>query len=89
MKHASYVALDALEGLLNQLRLVGGLTERKRGVFYRRSSAFLHFHEDLAGFFADLRIGPGWERLPVNGPKERRALVALVRSELSRASPHR
>ena len=33
-------------------------------MFYRRSAAFLHFHEDPAGFFADVRIGPGWLRLP-------------------------
>ncbi len=78
MKHASPIALDALEPLLAQLRSVGGLTERRRGVFYRGSSAFLHFHEDPAGFFADLKAGPGWERLPATTARERRALLAAV-----------
>ena len=79
MKHATPIALDALEPLLAQIRVVEGLTERKRGVFYRKSSAFLHFHEDPAGFFADLRTGPVWERLPVNSAKERRALLGTLR----------
>jgi hypothetical protein len=79
MRHATPVALDALEALLGQIRALGVLTERKRGVFYRKSSAFLHFHEDPAGFFADLRAGPAWQRLPVNTPRERRTLVREAR----------
>ncbi|HEX4183540.1 MAG TPA: hypothetical protein VHY34_09795 [Caulobacteraceae bacterium] len=53
MKHAGQEALDALEAV----RLRRALTERKRGVFYRKSRAWLHFHEDPAGLFADLRGG--------------------------------
>jgi hypothetical protein len=78
MKHATDVALDALEDLLDQIRAAGALTERKRGVFYKRSSAFLHFHEDPAGFFADLKAGAVWERLPVNTARERRALLQAI-----------
>ena len=79
MKHATTVALDALGPLLEKIRAFEGLKERKRGVFYRRSSAFLHFHEDPAGFFADLRIGPEWQRFPATTAAERRALVAVVK----------
>jgi hypothetical protein len=79
VKHASPVALDALEPLLEQLRAIDGITERKHGVFYRRSSAFLHFHEDPAGFFADLKAGPAWQRLAATTARERRALLAAVR----------
>lgn len=79
MKHASTTALDALEPLLQQLRSVGGLTEKRRGVFYRRSSAFLHFHEDPAGFFADIKAGPVWQRLPATTARERRALLTAAR----------
>ncbi|MDP9238608.1 MAG: hypothetical protein M3P30_14640 [Chloroflexota bacterium] len=85
MKHATPVVLDALEPLLERLRKLDGLTERKRGVFYRRSSAFLHFHEDPAGFFADVRIGPAWQRLPATTAAQRRALVDTVRKELASA----
>jgi hypothetical protein len=79
MKHATPIALDALEDLLEQVRAAGSLIERKRGVFYKRSSAFLHFHEDPAGFFADVKTGPSWERLPVNTARERRALLQAIR----------
>lgn len=79
MRHATPVALDALHSLLEQIRAVDALTERKRGVFYKRSSAFLHFHEDPAGFFADLRAGPEWRRLSVNTLAERRVLLREIR----------
>jgi hypothetical protein len=83
MKHATDIALDALEPLLVQLRKVEGIREKKRGVFYRGSSALLHFHEDAAaagaGFFADARLGPAWQRMPVNTPAERKVLVAAIR----------
>ena len=78
MKHATPIALDALEDLLDQIRATGTLHERKRGVFYKRSSAFLHFHEDPAGFFADLKTGAVWKRLPVNTVRERRALLQAI-----------
>jgi len=59
VKHAGPAALDQLERLLVQLRAVPGLKETSRGVFYRRSRAFLHFHEDPAGLFADIRNRDG------------------------------
>ena len=34
------------------------LKEKKRGTFYLKSRGFLHFHQDPAGFFADVRDGP-------------------------------
>ena len=79
MKHAGDGALAALDDLLAALRVVDGLTEKKRGVFYRQSSAFLHFHEDPAGLFADLRDGDEWTRLPVNTARERKAVLSRVR----------
>lgn len=79
MKHATPIALDALEPLLEQVRSLGRLTERKRGLFYAKSKAFLHFHEDPAGFFADVRTGPVWSRLAVNSAKERKALIATIK----------
>lgn len=85
MKHATTVALDALEPLLVQLQAIEALTEKKRGVFYRKSSAFLHFHEDPAGFFADLRVGPEWVRLAANTAAERRALVREARAAVGEA----
>jgi len=82
LKHAGPDALDSLEPLLAEIRKLPGLTERTRGVFYRRGNAFLHFHEDPSGMFADLRTSAEFERLPVNSKREatqliRRAAAAL------------
>jgi hypothetical protein len=84
MKHATDAALDKLEPLLEKIRKRETLKEKKRGVFYRKSSAFLHFHEDPAGLFADLRVGTEWERLPVNTARERSLLVAKVDAAFER-----
>ncbi|XGV95131.1 MAG: hypothetical protein ACAF41_20580 [Leptolyngbya sp. BL-A-14] len=70
MKHADDRALDQLTDLLTVLRTIDGLKEKKRGIFYRKGQAFLHFHEDPTGLFADLRSTSDWERFPVNTPEE-------------------
>lgn len=84
MKHAGEQALDALEPLIAELRTFSGMVERKRGVFYRKSKAFLHFHEDPAGLFADLRAAEGgdFDRYEVSTPDARRALIAIVAARL-------
>jgi hypothetical protein len=82
MKHAGAVALDALEDVLVAIRAIPGLKEKKRGIFYRKSKSFLHFHEDPAGLFADVDLGAD-QRLPVNTPEEREALVARVEAALA------
>jgi len=66
MKHAGAASLDRLEELLGKLRQLGALKEKSRGVFYLRSKAALHFHEDPGGLFADVRAAGEWERMPVN-----------------------
>jgi hypothetical protein len=83
MKHAGDAALDLVDSMLVELRRFDSLRERKRGVFYRKSSALIHFHEDPTGIFADLRTGSGWIRLPVNTASERRQLLRLVRETLA------
>lgn len=59
MKHAGANALDRLESLLAKLRTLPGVKEKKRGVFYWKNRAFLHFHDDPKGIFADLRDDTG------------------------------
>lgn len=61
MKHAGEAALAAIGPVLKALRKVEGLAERRPGVFYRKSRAFIHFHEDPAGIFADVRIDGEWQ----------------------------
>ena len=81
MKHAGVAALGELAELLDQIRQRPGLTEKKLGIFYRRSKAFLHFHEDKAGLFADLSKADGFDRFPVNArPEWGQFLTALDRA---------
>jgi hypothetical protein len=88
MKRASLATLQQLEPLLVRVRGLAGLVERKPGMFYRRSSAFLHFHEDAAGIFADVKLnGAEFERLPVSSVRQRavfwRALSSALRASQS------
>ena len=83
MRHARSDALDELEPLLAELRSIAGLTERSRGVFYRGSKAFLHFHEDASGRHADVRLTDTFDRFRVQTRAEQRALLTAVRRALS------
>jgi hypothetical protein len=78
MKHATPEALEQLAELLEQLRAVPGLVEKRPGVFYRKGKAFLHFHEDPAGLFADWRPGEEWLRLAVGTAKGQAALLTAL-----------
>lgn len=81
MKHATSAVLDTLEPLLAQVRAVPGLVERSRGVFYRKGRAFLHFHEDPKGLFADVRDAEGddFERIEVSRDSGQRHLLTAAR----------
>jgi len=48
------------------------------GIFYCKSKAFLHFHEDPAGLFADISSGDKFRRYPVNSTQERHALLMAI-----------
>lgn len=78
MKHATRESLARLERLLVELRRRERLIERRPGVFYHRSRAFLHFHEDPAGLFADVRLGDRWSRYHVTSSAEQKALLARI-----------
>ncbi|MGH8994752.1 MAG: hypothetical protein ACRDYB_01715 [Acidimicrobiales bacterium] len=82
MKHAGRETLDSLEDPLGELRSMPQLVERKTGTFYRRSKAFLHFHEDPAGPFVDVRFRAegGFERLRVRTRSDQKALLRTVRT---------
>ena len=80
MRHITPGRLDGIEPLLEQLRTIDGLTEKRRGAFYRRSKAFLHFHEHGDDIYADLRVvGTDFERRRVTTATERKKLVADIR----------
>jgi hypothetical protein len=84
MKHAGATALAELAELLAQLRALPGLSERRPGIFYRGSTAFLHFHEDPAGLFADAKVnGGGFERWPVDTSVQQQSLLQAVRQAMA------
>jgi hypothetical protein len=83
MKHAGSDALGTISDFLAQIRAKDGLNEKRPGIFYRKSNAFLHFHEDPAGLFADLRIGTEFDRYPINTQRQRSALLSAIDRALS------
>jgi len=83
VRHPRDGELDRMAPVLEQLRGIDGLVERKPGVFYRRSKAFLHFHVDGDDFYADVRFdGADFDRMKVTTKAEQRSLVAAVRRAL-------
>jgi hypothetical protein len=63
------------------------LSRNPRGAFYRKSRAFLHFHEDthshegLGGLFADIRVeGDDFERIDVTEADGADRLVAMAKA---------
>jgi hypothetical protein len=81
VRHASQDGLERISGLLEQLRTVDGLVERRPGAFSWRSRAFLHFHEDGPQTFADVRLDPAGDfvRLRVTTAREQSAFLTKVR----------
>ena len=81
MKHAGDDTLSQLEDLVLGLRGISWLRETRPGNFYRGPRAFLHFHEDPTGLFADVRLDPSapFERVSVTTRSERRRLLAAIR----------
>jgi hypothetical protein len=79
-------ALDELEPMLTRLRRLDGLVEKKRGVFYRRSKAFLHFHADPSGLHADVRLTTEFERFRVQTQDEQDALIDAIERVLKKRS---
>lgn len=84
MRHATSETLASLDPLLQRLREITELREKSTGVFYLKSKAFLHFHEDNGKVFADVRLHPpDFDRLPATSRAEQDQLVRRIRQRLS------
>jgi hypothetical protein len=83
MKHAGPEALAALGPLLVELRARVLLKEKSSGVFYLKSRAFLHFHEDPKGYFADVRLEEDFDRFPATTERQRATLLRRVDRKLA------
>lgn len=84
MKHAGAAVLDGLEPLLGAIRARAVLIERRRGVFYSKGKAWLHFHEDPKGLFADLKVDGGWLRIEVTDEAGQAQLLSRLDGQFTR-----
>jgi hypothetical protein len=85
MRHATDAALDELEDLLRAIRRRHPLLkERKRGAFYRGGRGWLHFHEDPAGHFADLKLNGEFVRFRVSTKAEQGALMRELQKSFAK-----
>ena len=78
MKRAGAATLERIAPLLQELRAHPGLREGRPGHFYLRSREVLHFHDDPAGVFADLRLAGGFVRLCVTSREEQAELLGRI-----------
>jgi hypothetical protein len=86
VRHITADRVDTIEPMLDEIRACSGLVEKGPGRFYRKSQAFLHFHEDGDDIFADVRLQPGpFERVRVTTKAEQRRLVTRIRRCLEEA----
>lgn len=83
VKHAGPRTLAHIESLLGDLRARPSLEERRPGVFYLQSRAFLHFHDDPSGIFADVRLADEFVRLPVTSIPQQSDLLERIDDCLS------
>ena len=83
MKHASAQTIASLEPLLEKIRPLPGLKEKKPGIFYRKSRAFLHFHEDNDQIYADVRLQePDFQRFVVTTQDNQIEFIKAVQASL-------
>ena len=69
--------------LLRRVRQHVALTERTPGAFYLKSKAYLHFHEDPSGIYADVKLsGAEFTRVRATTPHEHEHLLALITASL-------
>jgi hypothetical protein len=72
--------------MLTALRAFPKLRDKKRSTFSRGSRAFIHFHEDPAGLFADVRLHDDFDRFDVTTVARQKQLLREIRS-LLRSAP--
>jgi hypothetical protein len=78
MKRAGTATLERIAPLLRELRAHPVLREGRPGHFFLRSREVLHFHDDPAGVFADLRLAEGFVRLCVTTSAEQAELLGRI-----------
>jgi hypothetical protein len=85
MLHATERTLAEYSAFFASLRAIDGMRQKRPGVFYRKSKAFLHFHEDPTGLYADLRLNmdEGFLRMRVESKEEQSAFIVTISTALT------
>jgi hypothetical protein len=84
VKHAGAATLTLLDPFLNEIRKRSLLREKSPGSFYCKSKGFLHFHEDPAGIFADVKLDfVEFTRMRATTKTEQRALLRKIDRSLA------
>jgi hypothetical protein len=65
--HCPYEKIADLEPVFEEMRGWPGIKEKSPGVFYVKSTPFLHFHVKDDDRWADVRAGKTWGELTVPG----------------------
>ncbi len=66
MAHTKAAQLLDLEHEFAVLRSLPGLKEKSPGIFYFRSTSFLHFHDKEGKRWADVKVGGSWQSVDVD-----------------------
>ncbi|NKB99359.1 MAG: hypothetical protein GKR90_12815 [Pseudomonadales bacterium] len=83
MRHATPQMLKPLKPFFEKLGTLESLKEKKTGVYYFKSKAFLHFHEDDGRIFADVKLNPpAFDRVPATTETEQADLFESIRAFL-------
>jgi len=84
VKHADPATLELIGALLEEVHKRPLLREKSPGSFYLKSKAYLHFHEDPAGIFADVKLNLAeFTRMRATTAREQRALLAAIDRSLT------
>ena len=83
MKHAGPATFARISSLLDELRTRPALRETRPGAFSLKSRAFLHFHDDPSGVFADVRLADDFVRMRVSTRSEQADLLERIDACLS------
>jgi hypothetical protein len=83
MARATKATVQQLDPWLEQVRQLGidGLVEKANGAFYRHRVAILHFHEDAAGVYADVKVAGDWMRVQIDRDAGKRKVLSLMKKE--------
>ncbi len=75
--------LERLAPLLNLLRAHPALREVRPAAFHLNGRDFVHFHDELEGIFADVRLSKGRVHMRVSSPAEQAELLERIEDILA------